>query len=400
MEHSGGAKPTLVIIDDQQELCDLVVAIARSAGYDASAVIDAGPWLESAAPAPDVIILDLMMPGVDGIEVLRKLAARHQTSRIIISSAHSASVLDASMRLAGALGLRIAGQLPKPVQAARLRELLGRQLAAPAAPPDAKPQVTLDELHLALEHNQFVVHFQPQVALADGRYEGVEALVRWQHPQYGLLSPDRFIALAETNGLALPLTRCVLGKALPEAVAQQRAGLKGSVSFNLPPVALTDVRFPEEVVRLQDQYQARGVELLFELTETSLATDSTAMLDILTRLRLKGFALSIDDFGTGHSSLTMLHQMPFTELKIDLNFVRTAETDATARVIVEKSIALGRGLGLKVLAEGVENEALWHWLRNAGCDTAQGYYISRPLPSNELLAWSHGWRAPLARVSA
>lgn len=383
--------PTLVVVDDQPELCDLVLAVAKADGYDATAAIDPIEWLLRTEAAPDVIILDLMMPGMDGIEVLRKLAERGQKSRIILSSAHSERVLDSSMRLAKALGLNIVGRLPKPVKPAQLRDLLRQQMALARPATAGAPQPTLDELQEAIRENQFVIHFQPQVAFSDGHFVGVEALMRWQHPRHGLLAPGTFVGLAESSGLALPLTRCAMERGLPDCGFLHQHGLDGTVSFNLPPAALNDVRFPEEMTALVERYQTDGMKILFEITETSLASDVTMLLDILTRLRLKGFALSIDDFGTGHSSLSMLHQMPFTELKVDLNFVLVAEADTTAHVIVEKSVALGRELGLKVVAEGVENQLTWNWLKDIGCDVAQGYHIARPMPAAELPAWWKTW---------
>jgi EAL domain-containing protein (putative c-di-GMP-specific phosphodiesterase class I) len=163
-------------------------------------------------------------------------------------------------------------------------------------------------------------------------------------------------------------------------------------AINLPPVAMTDLIFPESVMQAIAKVGCNAAKLMFEVTETSVPVDPARARDILTRLRLKGFALSIDDFGTGHSSLESLQILPFNELKIDLGFVRVAETDKAARLIVESSIALGRQLGLTVLAEGVENEALWCWLNEAGCELAQGYFIGKPMPLEEMARWKAEWK--------
>lgn len=202
------------------------------------------------------------------------------------------------------------------------------------------------------------------------------------------------MALTETSGLALPLTRKVMDLALEECTRTYSAlESSGTLSINLPPVAMTDLTFPEAVVAAVTQVNCKPEKIIFEVTETSVPADLTKAIEILTRLRLKGFALSIDDFGTGHSSLENLQHLSFNELKIDLGFVRAAETDTASRLIVESSIALGNRLGLTVLAEGVENEALWRWLRDAGCEQAQGYFIARPMPLEKVAAWQGEWDA-------
>ena len=198
--------------------------------------------------------------------------------------------------------------------------------------------------------------------------------------------------LAENGGLALPLTRKVIELALNECVcASDALGFTGTLSINLPPGAMTDLSFPEAVVAAAAKVGCKAEKIMFEVTETSVPPDVAKALEILTRLRLKGFALSIDDFGTGHSSLENLTHLPFSELKIDLGFVRVAETDTAARLIVESSISLGSELGLSVLAEGVENEALWRWLRSAGCALAQGYFIAKPMPLEQMADWRVEW---------
>jgi EAL domain-containing protein (putative c-di-GMP-specific phosphodiesterase class I) len=162
---------------------------------------------------------------------------------------------------------------------------------------------------------------------------------------------------------------------------------------------MTDLTFPESVMAAVVKVGGNANTLMFEVTETSVPADPARARDILTRLRLKGFILSIDDFGTGHSSLESLQTLPFSELKIDLGFVRVAETDKAARLIVESSVALGRQLGLTVLAEGVENEALWRWLQQSGCELAQGYFIAKPMPLEKIAAWKTEWETRRLRLA-
>ncbi|MDO9280118.1 MAG: EAL domain-containing response regulator [Polaromonas sp.] len=384
-------RPCVALLDDDLAMCDFMSEVLQAAGYGTVMAHDGRELATLLVAQPELLILDIAMAHMDGIEVIRQLAAARFSGRLVIVSGHSAAMLQSAKLLAELQGVRVAGILTKPFRAENLLAML-QAPELQATKPRLLHEISLDDLARGIENNELVLHYQPQVALTDGAWVGVEALVRWQHPQHGLLYPDAFIALAETSGLALPLTRKVINLALEECMRNASSlGFTGTLSINLPPVAMTDLTFPEAVLAAVDRVGCKAEKIMFEVTETSVPTDPTRAMDILTRLRLKGFALSIDDFGTGHSSLEHLQNFPFSELKIDLVFVRAAETDAASRMIVESSIALGRQLGLKVLAEGVENEASWHWLRNAGCELAQGYFIARPMPIENMAAWQLEW---------
>jgi EAL domain-containing protein (putative c-di-GMP-specific phosphodiesterase class I) len=192
-----------------------------------------------------------------------------------------------------------------------------------------------------------------------------------------------FIEIAEAADLAQALTWRVI-----EKVAAVAAALPGmSISINLPPVSLTDVTFPDRVMAHLATSGLAASRLHFEITETSVAREAVSALDILTRLRLKGFSLAIDDFGRGYSSLEQLRRLPFSELKIDRSFVSRMDRDAASRSIVEHCITLGHDLGLTVVAEGAETSRVWHELERAGCDVVQGYFVMRPAPADELADW-------------
>ena len=385
-------KPRLIVVDDDPEIGAFVTGEAEAAGYAVEILHQPLRLLRHLQPAPELILLDLMLPGMDGVEVLRHLAACECPARIVLMSGCDRRVLETAGRLAAAQSLHIAGYLEKPIRAAALRALLQPETVERRPAASVDHTVTVEELRQALGLDQFVLHYQPQVDFATGAWIGVEALVRWQHPERGLVYPDAFIPLIESHGLALSFTYRVLERALSECSAlADAAGRTIALAVNLPPAALSDVHFPEEVMRRYRDLAEPGLPLKFEITETSLAADPVAALDILVRLRLKGFELAIDDFGTGHASLAQLYAHPFNELKIDLVFVRSAMTDPAARAIVERSIALGKDLGLTVLAEGVENDRLWRALGAAECDAAQGYMIARPMPADDLPAWRTDW---------
>jgi diguanylate cyclase (GGDEF)-like protein len=254
------------------------------------------------------------------------------------------------------------------------------------------------EVRRAIEGGDLELHYQPKADLRTGRTEGVEALVRWRHAERGLVPPDEFLPVAEHAGLMRPLTSAVLDMALAKCRGLTDAGFDLPVAVNLSARNLSDLHLPEEVSRLLDRWGVPARLLELEITETSIMVDATRALEVLTRLHGLGVMLSIDDFGTGYSSLAFLRSLPIGEIKIDRSFVLNmlhAENDA---VIVRSTIDLGRNLGLRVVAEGVETEAVWGQLATLGCDLAQGYFIGAPMPSAELDRWLAG--APARRQDA
>jgi len=396
IENAVSRRPRLIVIDDERGFCEFVSEVAADSGFEPHVATDTSDIAQLLTREPSVIVLDLSMPDKDGIEILRELALAKCRAQLIFTSGLDSRIIDSAARTAKAHGFRVAAQLQKPIRASVLIGLFEGLLHAPADAPGMRRDgyvPSIEELRHALQSDQLIVHWQPQVALADGAWVGIEALVRWQHPTQGMLPPDAFVGLAEANGLGLELTYRVLEHALRQCRTFAADGFDGVLSVNVPAVALRDVHFPEQVQRRKEA-EGDWPKLCFEVTETSVSTELVSALDILTRLRMRGVGLSIDDFGTGHSGLERLYQLPFTELKIDMQFVRAAEHDASARTIVENSTSLAHKLGMKVVAEGVENLALWHWLRQIGCDVAQGYFVSKPLPADQIIRWRKEWCAP------
>ena len=383
-------RPCLAILDDDDALCAFMADVAAGAGFRSVRASDGRDLPRLLLQRPELLILDLAMANVDGIEVIRQLAAANFPGRIVIISGHSLGMLKAAGKLAEMQSLIVAATLTKPIRAETLLALMTPFKASEA--PKATASVTVEDLARGIANDELELHYQPQVRMSDGAWVGVEALVRWRHPMIGLLSPSCFIDLAEKSDQALPMTLKVLEIALRDcAWLAEEIGYRGALSINLPPAAMIDLKFPEFVLAALARVSLGTNLLQFEITETSVPPNPATALDILARLRLKGFCLSIDDFGTGHSSLEQLQQLPFSELKIDLGFVRAARSDAKSRVIVESSITLGRELGLTVLAEGVEDEGCWNWLRASGCELAQGYFIAKPLPLDALVGFRADW---------
>jgi diguanylate cyclase (GGDEF)-like protein/PAS domain S-box-containing protein len=243
------------------------------------------------------------------------------------------------------------------------------------------------ELRRAMEERELVLHYQPKAALADGEVQSVEALLRWQHPARGLIYPNGFIPVAQETGLIRPLTLYVIDEALRQCRAWRDDGLELSVSVNLSTRNLLDLEFPSQVAGLLARWELEPKMLKLEMTESAMLANPTRTTAVLRELSALGIKLSIDDFGTGYSSLAYLSRLPIDEIKIDRSFVTEMGDENADLAIVQCTIDLGRNLGLDVVAEGVETREVWERLRALGCKSAQGYYLSRPVPPEQLRAW-------------
>jgi EAL domain-containing protein (putative c-di-GMP-specific phosphodiesterase class I) len=256
------------------------------------------------------------------------------------------------------------------------------------------------ELRRALEEGELVLHYQPKATLADGDVRGVEALVRWQHPERGLVPPDVFIPVAEQTGLIRPLTLFVVERALRQCRAWREQGLDLTVAVNVAMRNILDDRFPDELADLLQQHRLEPETLELELTETSVLADPPRAKAILQRLRDAGVKLAVDDFGTGYASLAYLSELPVDEIKIDRSFVMAMDREEQYARIVRSTIDLGRNLRLSVVAEGVETSEVWSQLAELGCHSAQGYFLARPLPAEELTPWLRERLDAAARTAA
>lgn len=247
--------------------------------------------------------------------------------------------------------------------------------------------INAEAITTGLEKKQFLMYYQPKIAIQNKLLVGVEALIRWQRPIQGLTPPDSFIPIAEESGLIIPMTYWVIKEVFSQYAAWIKSNIHVNIAINLSPKILTDLILPDELDKLSKEYKVNPKHICFEITEAAAMHWPEIVLEVLTRLRLKGFSLSIDDFGTGYSSLVELQRLPFTELKIDKSFV-TDLTDNKANMhIVRSIINLGQNMGLSLVAEGVETKEAMDNLTNLGCDNVQGYIISRPLSANDFINW-------------
>ena len=366
-------------------------------GQDALARLDG-------AERPDIIFCDLQMPGMDGVEFVRHLVGFGFAGNLVLVSGEDERILQTVEKLAHAHALNVIGTVCKPVSVERLQQLMASQLGHAAPRRAERKAYGADELRRAITGGELLLHYQPQVLITTGAVVGVESLVRWQHPQDGLVFPDQFIGTAEEHGLIDELTRAVLVIALEQASRWHELGLSLHVSVNVSMDNLVTLDFPDFVWTAVAAAGFPMNKLVLEVTESRLMTDPRASLDILSRLRLRQIGLSIDDFGTGNSSLKQLRDIPFDELKLDQGFVHGAHENSSLRAIVEASIGVARQLGMKTVAEGVEDADDWNFLRQTTCQLAQGYFIARPMAAAALGEWiSHTWekrRADLVGVQA
>jgi EAL domain-containing protein (putative c-di-GMP-specific phosphodiesterase class I) len=360
--------------------------VAKSANIHATVTTDPAVFRTSlVAETPSVVFLDLQMPGCDGVELLHVLAQAKCRAKVWLMSGFDARVLTMAHGIGRDLGLDMGIPLQKPLRPADLRKLLaglrGKTFDANA-------------LKQALDERQLELVYQPLVMLRTGATIGFEALVRWRHPEYGIIMPDRFIDLAEKEGLINRLTDYVLELAVKEACAWQKPGVDTFVSVN---VSATNIvaELPDRLSSICADHAAAPRLLRLELTETAAMGKHALMLEVLTRTRLKGFRFAIDDFGTGYSSLVQLHRLPFSELKIDRGFVSGLGSSEEAKIIVGAIVNLGQSLKLELVAEGIETEEQMKSLMAMGCQSGQGYLFSRAMPPSQIPDWLSKHPAPV-----
>lgn len=343
--------------------------------------------LNSAAYAPDVLLVDLEMPGMDGVELLQQLMQRNLRLDVVVVSSRENALLTTVEMMSQTLGIAILGALQKPLTLERLAGVLRQHMKVVLEPSKAKIY-PLEAIAGAVDAGQFLCHYQPKVDIATGVIKGVEALARWQHPQDGLVYPDRFIDPIERHGAIMQrFTLRMLEHVLTQLQRWHASGLQLSASLNISAQSFADARFVNDIIH---KVEASGIEpkhLILEVTETAIMTDIGASLGTLARLRLKGFGLSIDDYGTGFASLQQLSRIPATELKIDRLFVHGCHQREHLIIMLESAVQLADKLKLGVVAEGVELIEDWQALRQLGCEMAQGYLVGKPMPAEQLPNW-------------
>jgi PAS domain S-box-containing protein len=390
----------ILVVDDDSAVGEFVCAIAMPMGFQCTVTTDAKALLEKLSADTTLILLDLMMPEMDGIELLRLFGQQKCKAGIVLMSGVNTRTIEAAEQFGQVLGLSIVGYLQKPLQKAELEEILQRfpspnpPTAISGHPPFAVQKKDLEE---AIQKNEFVVYYQPQIDIASGRVIGVEALVRWRHPRRGLIFPDSFIGRMEKFGLIDELGWIVANRGLSEVGRFANDDSHPiALSLNASVDSLCNLAFPDTLVSIAEKHGVLPANVTIEITETGLIRELARTLDTLTRLRMKEVKLSIDDFGTGYAMMRQFKTIPATELKIDKSFVQELTSNSRDRIMVQKTIEMGHELGIQVVAEGVETQEQLDLLRSYGCNSAQGYFFSRPIPAGEMANWLKTYRNGLA----
>ncbi|MBO6559459.1 MAG: EAL domain-containing response regulator [Nisaea sp.] len=377
----------LLIVDDEADFGDFVAEAARELGHDAETASSDAEFSAKYTRKTDIIFLDLFMPGMDGIEVIRFLSDNKSRAAVVLMSGHNATILNSARELAEEHGIEVLAVLEKPIGIDEIAGAIANFGQRKPAGSARRIVTSIDEIREALDREAFFLVYQPQIALNGGQLIGIEALLRWRHPEHGVLSPSVFMPIIETSELIGPVTEFVIRRVCRDMPELHRVNGTMHVAINLSANSIFDIDFPDRLDRYVRMHGIEPRQIVLEITETAVMSDLAVSLDILTRLRMRGFELSIDDFGIGYSSMEQLVRIPFSELKIDQKFVRNLVKNAEYRAVVEISTTLGHNLGMTVIAEGVEDEETLDAIRAIGCDEGQGYWIGRPMPIEDLRTW-------------
>ena len=358
--------------------------------HDAANGVDALQVLE--ARGVDVVLIDLEMPIMDGVELIRSMAQKKYVSSVIILSAKDPILIASVGTMAEADGLHVIGTFQKPLLPDALECSLLRfiqdtktKVSEPKLTPEN--EVTAVELGQALANGDLTLAFQPKLTVQGLMLKGVEALARWRHPQKGMISPGVFIPLAERHGMIDMLTRHLLQVAFQHKKNWQNFGLRFNLAFNLSPLSLADSDMVDWLCKLTEDYGIAPTEVTFEVTENALLGELASAIRTLARLRLKGFHIAIDDYGTGFANAQQLSRVPATELKIDRSLIHRSAARPQQRTVLASTVELAKNLNLTTVAEGVETEEDFQIIHELGVDLVQGYYFSKPLFSDDLLAF-------------
>jgi EAL domain-containing protein (putative c-di-GMP-specific phosphodiesterase class I)/CheY-like chemotaxis protein len=389
MSHAG---TSVLIVEDHPFQRAVLRRLLSACGV--GTIVEAGDGREALAllaqpgAAINAVMTDLDMPDMDGIELIRHIRRRGHEVAVAIFSAMDARVVASVETLTREHGLHLLGVMEKPATIERLQQILARlgELAPVSQAPEL-PSMRDGEILEALEQGEFRAHFQPIVSMVSGQLVAAEALARWHHPRHGIIGPDAFLPQVEAAGLVQPLTQAVLRDAAAVGQACGATAPHFKVWVNLSLSLLCDAQPLDLFARVEGGAPLAG-RVAFEVTESAAMTNAAIALENLSRLRMHGFELAIDDYGTGYSSLQQLTRVPFDKLKLDRSFVTGVRLGSRQWTLLESTIDMARKLGLQSVAEGIETREDWQNLAQLGCDLAQGYLVSRPMTAQAFANWT------------
>ncbi len=389
---------TCLVVEDNAFQRSWMVAMLGNLGV--GRIVEAGDGLAALAllqdpqQGIDICIIDLNMPGMDGMELIRHMARSANPVSIILASALDPALVFSVESMSQAYGVNLLGTITKPATPDGLSALISRH-TPPAARrqglADERPSPMLEEILQGLQDDQFVPHFQPKVELASGKVKSVEAFARWEHPRHGVIGPDAFIPALEAAGRIAQLTWIIIRKSASACRALHDAGHAIGVSINLASQPLGELEFAEHFAACMAAHDVDPGRITIEVTESASKTELPAFLENLARLRMKGFVLAVDDYGTGDTSMQHHLRIPFSELKIDRSFVAGAAHNDALALALASSLELAHKLGRESTAVGVETRQDWDLLHRMGCTNAQGYYIAKPMEFKALQGWIDEW---------
>lgn len=385
---------TVLVVEDSGTqrafAVDLILEMGAPRVFEAANGVEALAILER-EPGIDLVFCDLEMPQMDGMALIGEMAARSINPYLVILSSHETVVLESVRLMATTYGISFSGIIPKPLSRDKIIQALSVPLVPGAAParPGTLPRFTDLEIRRGIKRGEFECFYQPQLTMREARLDGVEALVRWRHPDHGILSPAAFLPQIEKiPELMSRFTLQILEQAGRQWHAWRAEGLDLELSVNLSAASLSTAGFADRILAAAAEQGLPPASLVLEITESASASNLGHTLANLARLRMRGFKLSIDDFGTGYATYAQLERIPFTELKIDISITRELPASRRHTILAKSLLQLAQDFHLTTVAEGIESQACWDTLKGLGCDRGQGYFMGRPMPGDQIPAWA------------
>jgi EAL domain-containing protein (putative c-di-GMP-specific phosphodiesterase class I) len=387
----------LVAQADPSERRALVALLGQLGAGQVTDVADGAAALQAldagATPRVNVALIDLDLPGMDGLTLLRRLGEIQCAARLVVTGAQPAGLLFSVETLAEAFGIELLGAIARPVTAVTLKPVLENYTPLPRlAQTPAEPRFTFQQVGIGLQKRQFEPYFQPKIELATGQVKGLEVFARWNHPEHGVLGPASFVDALGESGRIDFLDWSMIELSVERQRWLQDQDIAIPISLNIASETLAHPAFVRQMSACLERHGVAANDVTFEISESSVLNTDADFIERLVRLRMMGFGLAIDDYGTGRSNLQLLARIPFTELKIDRSFVDGASRRLPLSTLLRSCLSLAHSLDRKSVAVGVETRRDWDFLQALGCTYAQGYHIANPMPATAFPAWLSDWR--------
>jgi len=387
---------SVLVIDDQQHVRKFVRDQLNDVGIEKVGEAASGRAALELLAQPgilfDLILCDLRMPDMDGVETIRAMASTGTRSAVAILSVENERVMESAGLLAKLGGLRFVGEIAKPLTPDKLTAVLERVSSTVEAQEPTAPVITARELETVLDSKALEIHYQPMIKMRSGACTGAEAMPRWTHPVHGLISSEDLMPVAEhSNELLTRVTKLTLSEAIAACGRWHTAGHELGVSVNLSPKVLEQLDLPEYVEAVAKENGVLPGHVTIEVAEQKLGANLLTMIDVATRLRIKGFRLALNDYTGTRSGVEKILKLPFNELKLSRSCVFGCASSSEKRAIAQAGLALAQNLRLTTVATGVGARPDWNLLRELGCDIGQGNFIAHPMPESGLGIWVTQW---------